>query len=101
MLDDGLLDVSYVVDFPASEIPSLVSMLRPEVGLEALQSFGSMRVPWLEVSCSDGLQVCSTSQAGAAALWGLIILASEQALALRTAWLLLRHGGQLSHVRRC
>ena len=58
-----MLDVSYVVDFPAGEIPNLVNTLRPDVGLEALESFSTMRVPWLEVSCSDGLQVSLELQA--------------------------------------
>ena len=57
VLDDGMLDVSYVIDFPASDIPNLVNSLRPDMGLEGLKSFGTMRVPWLEVSCKEGLQV--------------------------------------------
>ena len=59
-----MLDVSYVVDFPPSEIPNLVNTLRPDVGLEALESFSTMRVSWLEVSCSDGLQVNAELHAG-------------------------------------
>ena len=57
MLDDGLLDISYVMDLPPQQIPGfLKSLTNPGTAQEAQHAFGTMRVPWLEVHCSDGLQ---------------------------------------------
>ena len=59
--DDGLLDVSYVMNYPQQQVPGLLKELMrgrdEDDTLEIMDSFGSMRVPWLEVHCADGLQV--------------------------------------------
>ena len=64
VLDDGLLDVSYVMNYPGEQVPTLLRELmrgREESDpLELMDCFGSMRVKWLEVHCADGLQA-STS----------------------------------------
>ena len=61
MLDDGLLDVSYIMNYPQQQVPGLLKELMrgrdEDDTLELMDSFGSMRVPWLEVHCADGLQV--------------------------------------------
>ena len=60
MLDDGLLDVAYVMNYPREQVPNLLMELvrgRDEGDdLELMDCFGSMRVKWLEVHCADGLQ---------------------------------------------
>ena len=60
VLDDGLLDVSYVMNYPQEQVPTLLRELmrgREESDtLEIMDCFGSMRVNWLEVHCADGLQ---------------------------------------------
>ena len=60
VLDDGLLDVSYVMNYPREQVPTLLRELmrgREESDtLEIMDCFGSMRVNWLEVHCADGLQ---------------------------------------------
>ena len=60
VLDDGLLDVSYVMNYPGEQVPTLLRELmrgREESDpLELMDCFGSMRVKWLEVHCADGLQ---------------------------------------------
>lgn len=60
VLDDGLLDVSYVMNYPREQVPTLLRELmrgREESDtLEIMDCFGSMRVKWLEVHCADGLQ---------------------------------------------
>ncbi len=64
VLDDGLLDVAYVMNYPREQVPGLLKELmrgRDEGDeLEVMDCFGSMRVKWLEVHCADGLQVQST-----------------------------------------
>lgn len=61
VLDDGLLDVAYVMNYPGEQVPGLLKELMRgrEEGdeLELMDCFGSMRVKWLEVHCADGLQV--------------------------------------------
>lgn len=61
VLDDGLLDVAYVMNYPREQVPGLLRELMRgrEEGdeLEVMDCFGSMRVKWLEVHCADGLQV--------------------------------------------
>ena len=63
MLDDGLLDVAYVMNYPGEQVPNLLTEIvrgRDEGDdLELMDCFGSMRVKWLEVHCADGLQVRS------------------------------------------
>lgn len=60
VLDDGLLDVSYIMNYPGEQVPTLLRELmrgREESDtLEIMDCFGSMRVKWLEVHCADGLQ---------------------------------------------
>ncbi|KAL3131937.1 hypothetical protein ABBQ38_007634 [Trebouxia sp. C0009 RCD-2024] len=60
LLDDGLLDVSYIMNYPGEQVPTLLRELmrgREESDtLEIMDCFGSMRVKWLEVHCADGLQ---------------------------------------------
>ena len=68
VLDDGLLDVSYVMNYPGEQVPTLLRELmrgREESDtLEIMDCFGSMRVEWLEVHCADGLQAsCCGSRA--------------------------------------
>lgn len=64
VLDDGLLDVSYVMNYPREQVPTLLRELmrgREESDtLEIMDCFGSMRVKWLEVHCADGLQASFT-----------------------------------------
>jgi len=69
VLDDGLLDVAYIMNYPREQVPGLLRELMRgrEEGdeLEVMDCFGSMRVKWLEVHCADGLQVghaCSAQQ---------------------------------------
>ena len=61
VLDDGLLDVSYVMNYPREQVPALLRELmrgrEDSDTLEIMDCFGSMRVKWLEVHCADGLQV--------------------------------------------
>ncbi|KAL3163388.1 hypothetical protein ABBQ32_009773 [Trebouxia sp. C0010 RCD-2024] len=61
VLDDGLLDVSYIMNYPGEQVPTLLRELmrgREESDtLEIMDCFGSMRVKWLEVHCADGLQI--------------------------------------------
>ena len=61
VLDDGLLDVAYIMNYPREQVPGLLRELMRgrEEGdeLELMDCFGSMRVKWLEVHCADGLQV--------------------------------------------
>lgn len=65
VLDDGLLDVSYVMNYPQQQVPGLLKELmrgrEEDDAMELMDSFGSMRVKWLEVHCADGLQVCNCS----------------------------------------
>ena len=64
VLDDGLLDVAYIMNYPREQVPGLLRELMRgrEEGdeLEVMDCFGSMRVKWLEVHCADGLQVGHT-----------------------------------------
>lgn len=59
VLDDGYLDVSYVMNIDSSQIPELVKGLGDlqKTG-ELLDAFGTMRVSELEVQCPEGLQAC-------------------------------------------
>lgn len=61
VLDDGLLDVAYIMNYPREQVPGLLRELMRgrEEGdeLELMDCFGSMRVKWLEVHCADGLQI--------------------------------------------
>ena len=61
VLDDGLLDVAYVMNHPREQVPGLLKELmrgrEEDDQLEVMDCFGSMRVEWLEVHCADGLQV--------------------------------------------
>ena len=58
MLNDGLLDVSYVMNLPAERITDLLKAMGSAEDLETMADcWGSLRVPWLEVECKDGLQV--------------------------------------------
>ena len=63
VLDDGLLDVAYIMNYPREQVPGLLMELvrgRDEGdNLELMDCFGSMRVQWLEVHCAAGLQVCT------------------------------------------
>lgn len=58
VLDDGYLDVSYVMNIDSSQIPELVKGLGDlqKTG-ELLDAFGTMRVSELEVQCPEGLQI--------------------------------------------
>ena len=48
------------MNLPPGQIPGLLkSLTNPGTSQEAWHAFGTMRVPWLEVECSDGLQVSS------------------------------------------
>lgn len=63
VIDDGLLDVSYLLNCPAERVGKLLQGLRKHGNLGgALNFFGSMRVPWLEVRSPDKLQVQSCMQ---------------------------------------
>ena len=55
-----MLDVSYIMNLPANRIPELLKGLGTPEGFEAqADSWGSLRLPWLEVECQDGLQVAT------------------------------------------
>ncbi|KAK9802807.1 hypothetical protein WJX73_009820 [Symbiochloris irregularis] len=58
VLDDGLLDVSYVMNISKEDFPALVKGLGnlKDTG-ELTDSFGTMRVTELEVHCPEGLQI--------------------------------------------
>ncbi|KAK9807361.1 hypothetical protein WJX73_006241 [Symbiochloris irregularis] len=57
-LNDGLLDVAYIMNPPPERIPELLGALGNQEELERIGDFfGSLRVPSLEVQCKDGLQV--------------------------------------------
>ena len=49
------------MNYPQQQVPGLLKELMrgrdEDDALELMDSFGSMRVPWLEVHCADGLQV--------------------------------------------
>ena len=55
------MDVSYIMNYPQQQVPGLLKELMrgrdEDDTLELMDSFGSMRVPWLEVHCADGMQV--------------------------------------------
>lgn len=82
VLDDGLLDVSYVMNYPREQVPNLLRELmrgREESDtLEIMDCFGSMRVKWLEVHCADGLQASFCGACAPACvspvLWGRSIV---------------------------
>lgn len=59
LLDDGLLDVSYVLNVAADQIPSLLSGLvdGSKTVSDMPEIFGTLRCDWLEVDCPDELQV--------------------------------------------
>ena len=58
VVDDGHLDVSYVMNIPVDEIPDLLGRIGQTLDTgELLDCFGSMRVKSLVVHCPDGLQV--------------------------------------------
>ena len=60
VLHDGLLDVAYIMDLPTERIPEVLGSFANPADLERqADCFGSMRVPWLEVECQDGMQVHS------------------------------------------
>ena len=57
MVDDGHLDVSYVMNIPIEEIPDVLARMGQTLdSSEMLDCFGSMRVKSLTVDCPDGLQ---------------------------------------------
>ena len=59
ILDDGLLDVSYVLNMPPDKVPSLLAgMINDGQSVSDMPDvFGTLRCEWLEVDCPDGLQV--------------------------------------------
>ncbi|KAK9822314.1 hypothetical protein WJX74_006531 [Apatococcus lobatus] len=58
LVDDGHLDVSYVMNIPMEEIPDVLARMGQTLDSgEMLDCFGSMRVKSLTVDCPDGLQV--------------------------------------------
>lgn len=58
MLDDGHLDVAYVMNIPMEDIPDVLARMGQTLdSSEMLDCFGSMRVSSLTVDCPDGLQV--------------------------------------------
>lgn len=60
VLNDGLLDVSYVMNLPAERIPEVLGSIGQPSDQHSAQiqdCWGSLRVPSLEVSCKEGLQV--------------------------------------------
>jgi diacylglycerol kinase family enzyme len=59
MVDDGLLDVSYVVNPSIDQIPSIMgNLLDGSSSISDMKEiFGNLRCEWLEIDCSDELQV--------------------------------------------
>lgn len=59
LIDDGLLDVSYVMNVSPDKIgPILGNLLDGSSSVTDMKDvFGSLRCDWLEVDCPDELQV--------------------------------------------
>lgn len=59
MIDDGLMDVSYIVNPSIDQIPSIMgNLLDGSSSISDMKDiFGTLRCNWLEVDCPDELQV--------------------------------------------
>lgn len=64
LIDDGLLDVSYVMNVSPDKIaPIMGNLLDGSSSVTDMKDvFGSLRCNWLEVDCPEELQVCFTAQ---------------------------------------
>ncbi|DBA99344.1 hypothetical protein WJX82_009085 [Trebouxia sp. C0006] len=58
-IDDGLLDITYVQNVPPEKVPELLQTLAMggRDNDDLAESIKTMRVPWLEVECSDDLSI--------------------------------------------
>lgn len=58
-IDDGLLDITYVQNVPPEKIPELLQVvtMADKKDDELSESIKTMRVPWLEVECSEDLSI--------------------------------------------
>ena len=55
-MDDGLLDVSYIMNPSTDTVRKLIMGLEKDCQLEG--ATGRFRCAWLKVDCPEGLQVC-------------------------------------------
>jgi len=58
-MDDGLLDVSYIINPSLDQIPTIMgNLLDGSSSISDMKEvFGTLRCDWLEVDCPDELQV--------------------------------------------
>ena len=58
-MDDGLLDVSYIINPSLDQIPSIMgNLLDGSSSISDMKEVvGTLRCSWLEVDCPDELQV--------------------------------------------
>ena len=59
IMDDGLLDVSYIINPSLDQIPSIMgNLLDGSSSISDMKEVvGTLRCSWLEVDCPDELQV--------------------------------------------
>mmetsp|Transcript_9136 Transcript_9136/g.27450 ORF Transcript_9136/g.27450 Transcript_9136/m.27450 type:complete len:189 (+) Transcript_9136:985-1551(+) len=54
-VDDGMLDVTYIINPPLTQIPTILGDLQNDKRLDGPR--GQIRCSWLEVDCPDELQI--------------------------------------------
>lgn len=90
-VDDGLLDVTYVINPPLQQIPNILGDLANDKRLDGPK--GSIRCKWLEVVCPDELQINRDGEPMRAKSFTFKVLPQRLALHVSETELFSKSGG--------